>query len=234
MIVGSGMNSPIEGRLIDRLVDDELTDSERRELLVRLETDPEGWRRCALAFLESQSWHKALAAIPAPAPSAADDATARAWPVPQRRRRAVVYGRVAAGILLAFLAGCAAGRLIGGHRPGDARPDILVGHPSAAGNEALPPLPREPGGERARQSNPAARPVVQVEPFKSAPRPERVTAPVAQESESALNRLVRQWERRGYEFQPHRDLMTVRLKDGREVAVPIEGVRVQYVGNRTL
>ena len=40
----------------DRLVDDELSEEERRELLGRLDDEPGGWRRCALAFLEAQCW----------------------------------------------------------------------------------------------------------------------------------------------------------------------------------
>ena len=42
--------------LIDRLVDNELTDAERRELLLSFDADPLAWRQCALAFLEAQSW----------------------------------------------------------------------------------------------------------------------------------------------------------------------------------
>jgi len=40
----------------DRLVDGELDDEEYRELLATLDDRPEGWRRCALAFLEAQNW----------------------------------------------------------------------------------------------------------------------------------------------------------------------------------
>src|SRR5260370_21580495 len=50
-----------EERLLDRLVDGELPERERRELLLRLEKVPDGWRRCALAFLEAQTWGQALA-----------------------------------------------------------------------------------------------------------------------------------------------------------------------------
>src|SRR5438876_11522290 len=48
-------------RLLDRLVDGELPERERRELLLRIEKEPDGWRRCALAFLEAQIWRQALA-----------------------------------------------------------------------------------------------------------------------------------------------------------------------------
>jgi anti-sigma factor RsiW len=42
--------------VIDRLVDGELSADERRRLLADLESQPDGWRRCALAFLEGQTW----------------------------------------------------------------------------------------------------------------------------------------------------------------------------------
>ena len=47
----------------DRLADDELSEEERRELLGRLDDEPGGWRRVALAFLESQCWKQSLGEI---------------------------------------------------------------------------------------------------------------------------------------------------------------------------
>jgi hypothetical protein len=44
----------------DRLVDGELSEVERRELLAGLDNEPGGWRRCALAFLESQCWKESF------------------------------------------------------------------------------------------------------------------------------------------------------------------------------
>src|SRR5260221_10415543 len=41
---------------IDALVDNELDEVPRRELLLRLEQQPDQWRRVALAFLEAQSF----------------------------------------------------------------------------------------------------------------------------------------------------------------------------------
>lgn len=48
----------------DRLVDDELSEEERRELLDHLDDEPGGWRRCALAFLESQCWKQSFRPMP--------------------------------------------------------------------------------------------------------------------------------------------------------------------------
>ena len=44
----------------DLLVDGELSEADRRALLLQLEHEPDGWRRCALAFLEAQCWRAEL------------------------------------------------------------------------------------------------------------------------------------------------------------------------------
>lgn len=51
-------------RQLDRLVDGELSHDEYRQVMARLEAAPDGWRRCAWAFLESQSWREAMRRIP--------------------------------------------------------------------------------------------------------------------------------------------------------------------------
>lgn len=50
----------IHDELFDRLVDGELSEAERHELLKRLDESPQNWRRCALAFLEAQSWRESV------------------------------------------------------------------------------------------------------------------------------------------------------------------------------
>lgn len=47
-------------QVLDRLVDGELADGERRTVLESLERLPDGWRQCALAFLEAQTWGQTL------------------------------------------------------------------------------------------------------------------------------------------------------------------------------
>lgn len=48
---------------LDRLVDGELTPDEYRALLQTIEMHPDGWRRCALAFLEAQAWGQELTGL---------------------------------------------------------------------------------------------------------------------------------------------------------------------------
>lgn len=47
----------------DRLVDGELSADEYRALVASLDDEPAGWRRCALAFLESQAWAGELTGV---------------------------------------------------------------------------------------------------------------------------------------------------------------------------
>jgi len=41
-------------------------------------------------------------------------------------------------------------------------------------------------------------------------------------------------ERWGFQVEPGHGLMSVKLRDGRQVAVPVDAVRMRYVGNRRL
>jgi hypothetical protein len=95
--------------LFDRLVDGELSASERRRLLASLDDQPGGWRRCAIAFLEAQSWSEGLGAfVREPLASQAADETIRVTPVAVgqvERRRGVAWLAVAAGLLAAFTLG---------------------------------------------------------------------------------------------------------------------------------
>ena len=45
---------------LQRLVDGEMSDDERREFLYRLDSDPQTWREVALAFVEDQVWCQKL------------------------------------------------------------------------------------------------------------------------------------------------------------------------------
>jgi len=50
-----------DDRLLDRMVDGELQEHEQRRLLARLDSD--GWRKLALAYVESQTWRSEFASF---------------------------------------------------------------------------------------------------------------------------------------------------------------------------
>ncbi len=51
---------PVNWFELDRLVDGQLDDGEYRELLRHIDDDPDGWRQCALAFLQHQALQREL------------------------------------------------------------------------------------------------------------------------------------------------------------------------------
>ncbi len=196
----------IDGQ-IDKLVDGELPDADRRALIHRLETEPDGWRRCALAFLEAQSWREAL--IPA---TAADPNLPPAQMIPSRRasyrwREAARLTALAASVLLTFAVGW-----------------VLHGTPGPSSTEhAVARLDQQRSSQNVEQ--------LPSEPNRST-KDDLLTASAANQL-AELTSAVKQWDRRGYQAETQTRLATVKLKDGRKVEIPVQEVRLRFVGNRT-
>ena len=123
-------------RWLDRLADGELNPDQQRRLLAALETHPDGWRRCALAFVEAQTLraefrHLTTAdnvAVPQRGDPKQPTMTVRQ---PARRNSALAPARwlaIAASLLVAFTLGIAAR----GWLPADVtiRPSPAGCHPS--------------------------------------------------------------------------------------------------------
>jgi hypothetical protein len=192
--------SPVDDRLIDRLVDGELEPFRRRAVLEQLESEPDGWRRCALAFLEAQAWRSVLRPVAdAPPVRDADQTSVRRFHV----RLAAAW---AAGVLVAFGLGWS-GAVAARPRPVPMQPIARV----------TPEPSRAPVAERARDRTAAAEAPASVASMPGWP-----------------DSVRRELERRGFEVQPQTGLAAVRLRDGRSVAVPVEALKVRYVGDRLL
>ncbi len=195
---------------LDRLVDGELSQADRADLLRRLDSEPGGWRACALAFLEarefasaSRAW--ALSHAPASVANPTNPIEGQAPIGPRRRRwRPARLGLAASIVALAFLSGWVAGGRGAGPRSVEtARPN--------------------PGDLASAQ--PVEAPTA---PLKS---PEREWADRLPE---AVPEYVRsQWERRGYQIEQSRRLISMDLEDGRRVTIPVDDIRVQFVGRPT-
>lgn len=112
-------------RELDRLVDGELSPQRQQALLRHLDQVEDGWRRCALAFVESQVWRQEFDRLsgdepahpPATAPAAvstssgtpAEDGTHAASLAPWQRRVFTLMS-MAASFVVAFLLGFAVHR----------------------------------------------------------------------------------------------------------------------------
>jgi hypothetical protein len=216
---------------IDLLVDGELAGDARAALLRSLDATPDGWKRCALAFLEAQAWRQAVCSPVAEAPES------RRQPARHAGERWAGRGVLAwaAVVAIAFGVGAMSGA---SWRPREAGVMATKGEGRTASSDqpvarAAPRItaPRPTvaaGGEVAHVALPA-HPSVKVPVITAAdvdPQ-ERLRRP------SVLPEyLRRQLERQGYEIAGGRELLSVPLADGRTVTIPVETVKYRYVGYR--
>jgi hypothetical protein len=210
-----------DDRQIDRLVDGELPEAERRALLSRLGAEPDGWRQCALAFLEAQTWREALDPREPLALLAQTTANPRRVSVLPRVRRLF---SLAASLLAAFAVGWLA------HARG-------TSGDSKGGPGATTVVTRPAGPAPVVVSRPAP---------AAAPAPASASLPVALESTTGRplavlgpipaafsDRALKAWERKGYQVERKQRLVSMELRGGRHVSVPVDEVRFTFIGDRT-
>src|SRR6266851_5859614 len=214
------IRGPGDDHLLDRLVDGELPDTERRKLLLKFEMEPDGWRRCALAFLEAQTWRQALASetgsqwgarpesvkgvsagFSAPFASCSERATRSKFWRPVAR-----LSGLAAGLIVAFALGWTYHR--GVEQPA---PSANVNQQAGSGADQLVQPPQHAAVQVATQ---------QSRPNKPA------------DSQASVNPLVKHWQQRGYSVETEQRLVSMESKDGRKVKLPVQEVRIRYIGDR--
>ncbi|HLW66183.1 MAG TPA: hypothetical protein VKS79_12800 [Gemmataceae bacterium] len=212
------MNMPLENqhkrnlpdhRLLDRLVDGELPEAERRMLLRQLEDEPGGWRRCALAFLEAQTWRDSFGAL-AGSTSGRSTVAVAATPTVSIQKR-IADSRIAR---LSALAACLALAFALGWnvRPQPAGPSSGVLWTRAGSATTLP-------ADASAKAN-----VTSVQ---------KDSALVRNEPTPSLEAILKKWEQRGYRAERQDRVVPVELKDGRKVNLPVQEFRFQYMGGRT-
>ena len=215
-------------RWLDRLVDGELSPAQRRQLLTELENQPDGWRRCALAFLEAQAWEDALGSVVAVPP---EDAAPR--PAPVKSVRSVPWGTIlsaAASFLLAF----ALGLTWRGHAE---RPDV------GAVAQSKPASPsRSPDVGLASDKTQWGTMTVGLDRNDDG-MPEPLELPVARgpgfdeqwvrdQPIAIPPQLLRELKRLGHQVHHERQYYPFELGDGGRVLVPVDELDVRYVQER--
>lgn len=231
---------------MDLLVDGELDEARRRELLARLDERPGAWRRLALAFLEAQCWrremHEIARPVQAPSPHA---------PSPSRRGRLEGRAVTVLAMAVSFLIALGLGtflRDVATRSGGGGRDPAPLAERGGQGKEPrVSPGgasdPRRPGGvELAGSQSPwqwvplgvgagpdGARETVQLPAREGQTLDEqwlRSLPPAMPESvEQALRRA-------GHEVHQSRQLVPVQLEDGRQLVVPMDEIDVRPVGRR--
>jgi hypothetical protein len=254
---------PIE-IVIDRIVDGGMSPADLRAAIQQVESARDGWRRCALAFLEAQSWGETLKAMGEHhaeercetqiAERESGFASAAFLAGGHKREPHVGWIRqslAAAVVALVFSLGWLGHslRLSGsGALPlesSQTNPMTLrhvasekqvvansMEHPqSIAADQPVfnrVPLIREIGRLHVGSTSEGTVeiPILDgpgVDPRAVLEQP----APIS-EHRRAL------WRRQGYEFEQRRQLIAVPLADGRRAAVPVDQVRVRFVGRDPL
>ncbi|MDX2035995.1 MAG: hypothetical protein SFX72_05040 [Isosphaeraceae bacterium] len=212
-----------DGRALDRLVDDELSDSDRRELLRIAGSTPDGWKRVALAFLEDQAFRKALgnsAEMPTdclPLPKSSDSGG--------RSRRISRFALAAVLVPLAFALGFAGGAARRASEPTGDSPPRAVG--PVAQVEAEPEPIRTVGSIEFTTAESGELPVGSIPLMAGA----TIDRDWLEGRGDAVPESIRvRLEREGYRVREQRSLMSLDLDDGRRAVVPVDNVRVDYVG----
>jgi hypothetical protein len=242
---------------LQKLVDGELTDEQRAQLLSQLQSaeSVENWRTLALSFVENQVLSQALAHLESPPMAQPVREMPAHSPVktPFWKRRVHPWMSVAASLLLGVSMG------IGGHFWMKEAPSATGSGPlAAAGPAALPFSPAAAGREAAYASVPGnlvgsgtagSGPGARIGIGSPRPAPvmnlnlsglgnkesDPVPVPVYSGEEwPELNgaavvpeEVLRSLEAQGLTLDRERQWLRARLNDGREVLVPTETLRVR-------
>ena len=224
-------NTTRDSILFDRLVDGELSMAERRDLLQSLDQRPEGWRRCALAFLEAQSWRgefgQLLGDVVHPSTQAANlvvrDAHNR-----KRLHSAAAWLAVAASVFVAF----------------------GLGTMQRADQHTIGTIPSSPIDQAVVSQSPAPRALpdsknaedvmtLWVRDETGDMRPMRVPLvdagaldrELGMEFQSAVPVGMRErLQQRGYDVQSKRRYAPLWLENGRPMILPVEDTKIVPVG----
>ncbi len=239
--------------ILDRLVDDELSESQRTELLNSLDQEPDGWRSCALAFLEAQCWKKELGGIRQSVPAAQSPVLSAVAPsaLPLKRRSSPfglpgTLAAMAATFLLALGAGVwwqhSGNRLTGffaagpnqvASKTGDNSTTMQSGSQTAVAQTDLQPKNASAPWQWVRLSPAGSNDSGESVRLPALER-DRIDQQWLQSLPSPIpESVVQALERSGYQVQTQQELMPMPLKDGRQLVVPVDKVQLQYVGNPT-
>jgi len=217
---------------IDLLVDDELSESQRSELLRRLEHLPDGWRRCALAFLEAQCWKKELGLL-AQTPQRM---TAPAVPAQQKPGHAVRWGTLLA-MAASFLVALGLGSLWRGARsdrsslPGQVAAVTAESQRPAPAGTPAPAASRAPAWQMVTLATDRGQGSEDESIRLPAMERERIDDSWLQSIPQAIPpEVLRALKNTGHKVRQSRQLVPVQMQDGRRLIVPLGQVDLEYTG----
>jgi hypothetical protein len=255
---------PMLAGLIDQVVDGGLTPEQLRMVIGVLDKAEDGWKRCALAFVEAQTWAEVfrdfdegmpIKGSPANPPRVTSPRGTRS---PSTVTTAVRSQRwigdaLAAGIaIVAFSLGWLAhgSRKNEGNEQALKSPAVVMATESPveaeahAGNDPHSDSPElDSHSEFPADRIPTLREVARLRIGTGDPTSPEVpilTGPAIDERwlmeqpPPISGHGLAIWQRQGYQLDQHRRVLAVPLGDGRQAAVPIDQVQLRYVGHTPL
>jgi hypothetical protein len=247
--------------LFDLLADGELDASRRVALLARLDDVPDGWRRCALAFLEAQSFRTDFREILDPPPNEVRTSPPAQGLLPGKGSWRTLLA-VAATFLIALGLGVGMRDAFGppARRGASAVRIAKAGGVSPASETASDEAVAggvDDGATRL-DAAPAMKTVVDKTPADRADAWQLVSLSLGDDSASggesirlpAIEResideawleslpqamppdVLRALENSGHRVRQDRRLMPLTMNDGRRLVVPVDQIELHYVGNR--
>jgi hypothetical protein len=220
-------------RDIDRLIGGDLTKAESRQLVARLDADPAGWKQCALAYMEAQSWRGAFESML----DRETEAAPHSVKATRTLRASGSLMATAAAVVVAFAAGIGA-MAAWQARSTDRTPthDIARDTNPPAGSPQQSTVKRQAD---AKDDDPLLLGVVNITsngemesafPLVATKDKDLVSIELTSNQLSDYNRQL--WERRGYRIEQYRKLVNVALADGSRFRFPVDWVQYRYVGER--
>lgn len=246
----SGSLDTFDDHLFDLLADDELSDDRRRALLASLDRRPDGWRQCALAFLEAQSWRRELrGTLTGNDPSR--PGTPADYPHRIPSRRVATVPQSLAALAMAFFVAFGLGWWAHSMNAG-AAPSIVHHEANSASRNANPSRGQGVSPSAAKDSESVFPPEGAADhdvklagllqwTVDENGQSRDVAVPVLEGPGIDVNWLLsqppairepvrRELERRGHKIELHRRLITLNLEDGRSVVVPVDQLDVKLAG----
>ena len=237
------LRDDISEETLDRLVDGEMPEAERRSLLVALDARPGEWRRCALAFLEAQSWKAVLRREVAPPAAVPPASVTPAVTVKNVKNYSPAMWKTWLAVAASFLLAFSLVRWFpnGSQRLDSHWPSPDIGSLAATPSDVGPSLPDD--AVQSGESHGDTPLSVRLSLVGGGAAEQAIDLPIAQDAEQIQSLLngdpngisphIRQLlERAGHQVEQRRQFVPVDLNDGRQLLVPIDEVRVQYTGNQ--
>jgi hypothetical protein len=253
----SGMKCTDE--LIDRVVDGALSPAELRDAVAELDSIAGGWRQCALAFLEAQSWGEIFRQVSDSVAKPRLAVTAEpGWGSPlsalTTRRRWTGFSRAAAIALVAFAVGWLGHGLSTSDSVASGRGRLAASESKNVGVESGPKPPAVPASMPG-PFDPGALAQLPVDRLPTVREVARLRIGSSDESAAEVpilagpgvskrwlidqpppisEHLQAVWRQQGYQLQQTRQFVSVPLADGHRAAVPVDHVQLRYVGRKPL